>query len=253
MTFTILLLLILLACGLALLKWHRTSGFCFCVTALFFWSIGSGLPAQWLLMDLQAAHMSNAPPEWGRRNVIVMLGAGTLQIPGTKQVEAGALAYARILKTLALYRDCKKSGYTCEIIVSGGDAQRHGRPEAHAYGEILSSLGVPASALVLETASMNTFQNAQFSRVSLEQLKADRIFLVTSGFHMRRSLLYFMHFGIDATGVRADFLRPFLSLLPISYNFTVTDLAIKEYLGIARYHLYNALGWNIRAVRPGSL
>ncbi|WP_050009272.1 ElyC/SanA/YdcF family protein [Candidatus Glomeribacter gigasporarum] len=117
----------------------------------------------------------------------------------------------------------------------------------------MRGLGVAASELLLETKSMNTYQNAQFSRALLEQLHPDRIALVTSGFHIRRSLLYFAHFGIDASGIRADFLRPFRSLFPISYNFTVTDLALKEYLGVARYHLYNALGWNIRAVRPGAL
>nr|WP_238984933.1 YdcF family protein [Candidatus Glomeribacter gigasporarum] len=125
--------------------------------------------------------------------------------------------------------------------------------EAEVCGGILRGLGVAASELLLETKSMNTYQNAQFSRALLEQLHPDRIALVTSGFHIRRSLLYFAHFGIDASGIRADFLRPFRSLFPISYNFTVTDLALKEYLGVARYHLYNALGWNIRAVRPGAL
>ncbi len=253
MTFALLLILLLIAGGCALLKWHRMSSFFCCAAGLFFWSVGSGLAAQWLLTDLQAAYARDVPPDWGKRNAIVMLGAGTVQIPNTHQVEAGTLAYARILKTLALYQACRHSGHTCTVIVSGGDAQHHGRPEAEVYGGILRSLGVSASELLLETKSMNTYQNAQFSRALLAQLHADRIVLVTSGFHMRRSLLYFAHFGIDVAGIRADFLRPFPSLFPISYHFTVTDLALKEYLGVARYHLYNALGWNIRAVRPGSL
>ncbi len=253
MTFTLLLTLLLIAGGCALLKWYRASGFFCCAAGLFFWSVGSGLPARWVLTDLQAAYAHDTPPEWGKRNAIVMLGAGTVQIPNTRQVEAGTLAYARILKTFALYRACQHSGQRCTVIVSGGDAQHHGRPEAEVYGEILRSLGVAASELMLETKSMNTYQNAQFSRALLEQLHPDRIVLVTSGFHIRRSLLYFAHFGIGATGIRADLLASFRSLFPIAYNFTVTDLALKEYLGVARYHLYNALGWNIRAVRPGSL
>src|SRR5260364_252136 len=89
-------------------------------------SVRSGLPAQWLLTDLQAAYANDAPPEWGKRNAIVMLGAGTVQIPDAHQVEAGTLAYARILKTFALYQACRKSGQRCTVIVSGGDAQHHG-------------------------------------------------------------------------------------------------------------------------------
>src|SRR5260364_112159 len=80
----------------------------------------------WLLTDLQAAYANDAPPEWGKRNAIVMLGAGTVQIPDAHQVEAGTLAYARILKTFALYQACRKSGQRCTVIVSGGDAQHHG-------------------------------------------------------------------------------------------------------------------------------
>src|SRR5260363_435076 len=126
MTFILLLVLLLIAAGCALLKWVRTSGFFCCAAGLFFWSVGSGLPAQWLLTDLQAAYANDAPPEWGKRNAIVMLGAGTVQIPDAHQVEAGTLAYARILKTFALYQACRKSGQRCTVIVSGGDAQHHG-------------------------------------------------------------------------------------------------------------------------------
>src|SRR5260363_58378 len=126
MTLILLLVLLLIAAGCALWKWGRTSGFFCCVAGLFFWSVGSGLPAQWLLTDLQAAYANDAPPEWGKRNAIVMLGAGTVQIPDAHQVEAGTLAYARILKTFALYQACRKSGQRCTVIVSGGDAQHHG-------------------------------------------------------------------------------------------------------------------------------
>src|SRR5260364_21574 len=49
MTFILLLVLLLIAAGCALLKWVRTSGFFCCAAGLFFWSVGSGLPAQWLL------------------------------------------------------------------------------------------------------------------------------------------------------------------------------------------------------------
>jgi hypothetical protein len=64
--------------------------------------------------------------------------------------------------------------------------------------------------------------------------------------------MYFAHFGIDTTPVCADYLSASMSLLPAAYNFTVADFAIHEYIGVARYHVYNALGWNAPAVRPSS-
>jgi hypothetical protein len=33
-------------------------------------------------------------------------------------------------------------------------------------------------------------------------------------------------------------------VVPLAYNFAVADIALHEYLGIMRYHVYNALGWN---------
>ncbi len=75
--------------------------------------------------------------------------------------------------------------------------------------------------------------------------------LVSSGIHLRRGLIYFAHFGVGATPVRADYLRAVWSWLPLSYNFVLADLALHEYTGIARYHVYNAMGWNAARTPPG--
>jgi uncharacterized SAM-binding protein YcdF (DUF218 family) len=81
----------------------------------------------------------------------------------------------------------------------------------------------------------------------------DQVFLVTSGIHLRRSLLYFGHFGIRGQPVRADFVSAMLSPIPLSYNFLLADLAIHEYVGVLRYYVYQFMGWNVSAERPGSL
>jgi uncharacterized SAM-binding protein YcdF (DUF218 family) len=253
MTLIIFLALLLIASGLAVLKWHRASRGAFVLAGVFFWAGGSGLVTNWLLAGLQSAYTATVPAKWGNRNVIVVLGAGTLKVPATDSVEAGTFAYARLFKTLVLYNACKKNSNDCKVIVSGGDARGNGITEAAFYGAYLRELGVQAPDLVLETRSMNTYQNAEFTGALLRQRPADRVLLVTSGFHLRRGLLYFAHFGVKAAGIRADFLPAVLSFLPIAYNFAAADLAIKEYIGIGRYHVYNFLGWNIRAERPGAL
>jgi hypothetical protein len=33
----------------------------------------------------------------------------------------------------------------------------------------------------------------------------------------------------------------------------MADVALHEYAGIARYHLYNAMGWNVAATKSGAL
>ena len=53
-----------------------------------------------------------------------------------------------------------------------------------------------------------------------------------------------LHVPIEPAPVRADLVEPLWSVYPLSWNFTVADAALHEYVGIARYHVYNALGLN---------
>jgi len=101
---------------------------------------------------------------------------------------------------------------------------------------------VKADDIILETASKNTWENARYSSQLLTG--NDRVYLVTSGMHMRRSILYFQHFGIDARPVRADYLSPARGWQPNAFNVLLTTAAMHEYIGVWRYYVYNALGWN---------
>ena len=252
MTVNVLLILVALAGVLALLKWRRCSRVLLASALLVLLAAGCGPLPVWLLAQLQSTYVADAPVAWGQRNAIVLLGAGTVRAAGSNEVEASLFAYGRIGKAAELYRECRQAGRTCKVEVSGGDARGLGRPEAAVYAGDLQRLGVDAADLLLEPRSMNTWQNAQFSGPLLKAYGADRVLLVSSGYHLRRSTLYFAHFGIHAVPVRADYVDGVLSWLPLSYNFAMADLALHEYTGIARYHVYNAMGWNVQATKPGA-
>jgi uncharacterized SAM-binding protein YcdF (DUF218 family) len=252
MTLTVLLILVLLAIALALSKWRRCSRALLVLTAILWLAIGCGPVPIGLLTGLQSAGAADAPIAWGQRNAIVLLGAGTVRT-ADGQVEAKLSAYGRISKAAMLYRACRQSGRLCKVEVSGGDARGLGKSEAAVYADDLRQLGVEPADLLLESRSMNTWQNAQFSEPLLKQWSADRVLLVSSAFHLRRSMLYFAHFGIRATPVPADYVNGEMSWLPLSHNFTMADVALHEYAGIARYHWYNAMGWNVKATKPGAL
>lgn len=253
MTLDALLILILLAIVLALLKWRRCSRALWVLAAILLLATGCGPLPRWLLARLQSDVAMEAPIAWGQRNAIVLLGAGTVRVGHGGRVEASLFAYGRISKAAALYRACRQSGNACKVEVSGGDARGLGESEAAIYAGDLQRLGVDAADLLLEPRSMNTWQNAQFSGPLLKSWGADRVLLVSSGFHLRRGLLYFSHFGIQAMPVRADYVDGVMSWWPQSYNFTMADLALHEYAGIARYQFYNAMGWNVQATKPGAL
>jgi uncharacterized SAM-binding protein YcdF (DUF218 family) len=252
MTLNSLLILVLLAIVLAVLKWRRCSRGLAALVVVMWLAIGCGPVPIGLLGQLQSDAAAEAPIVWGQRNAIVLLGAGTVRTP-RGEVEPTLFAYGRISKAAMLYRACRQGGGLCKVEVSGGDARRSGKPEATVYADDLQRLGVDPADLLLESRSMNTWQNAQFSGPLLKAWNADHVLLVSSGFHLRRGMLYFTHFGIRATPVRADYVDGVMSWLPLSYNFTMTDMALHEYAGIARYHVYNAMGWNVEATKPGAL
>lgn len=253
MTLNVLLVLILLAIVLSLLKWRRCSRVLAVLAVLLLLAVGCGPVPIALLTRLQSPYATDALPAWGQRNAIVLLGAGTVRVAGSGQVEASLGAHGRIDKAVQLYRACRQSGRLCKVEVSGGDAGGLGKSEAAIYAEQLQRLGVDAADLLLESRSLNTWQNAQFSAPLLKAYGADRVLLVSSGFHLHRGMLYFTHFGIQAIPVRADYLSGTMSWLPLSSNFTMADRALHEYAGIAQYHEYNAMGWNVQATKAEAL
>lgn len=250
MILAVLLLVAAVATILAALKWQRSSRVLYVVATVAFLSFGSGAPANWLLGNLQDG-IDARNQQWGTANAIVLLGAGSEMTD--QGPELSSFSYGRLVKAFELYRSCKSRSDDCRIVSSGGDPSGFGKSEAELYAEALERLGAARADLIVEGRSLNTWQNAQFSAEILAGQQPDRVVLVTSGLHVRRSLLYFSHFGVRSIGVRADYAHARVTLLPQAYNILLADLAIHEYLGVLRYHVYNALGWNVKAVRPGAL
>ncbi len=239
---------------LGLINKQKACGALYAVSLCLFLLVGFGwLPAR-LLGNLQTAYVAATPEKWGQRNAIILLGAGLekVSVKEYKSFEAGTFANARLIKAATFYRACKQHSSSCKIILSGGDPSHLGASEAMVYRSQLRELGIASTDLIVEPRSLNTWQNAQYTKALLTPLNADRIWLVTSALHMRRSMLYFSHFGIQAQPVRADYLKAHPTLMHSSWNFVLTDLALKEYIGIARYYIYNQLGLNVRAVAKKS-
>lgn len=209
------------------------------------WLLGVGLTPlpQWMAGRLQNDYPAKESSPWLARNAIILLGAGTA-VPPDGGAEASLVGYARIARAATLYGACHRTGNDCKVLVSGGDPMHHGAAEADVYAEVLRGLGVPQDDLIIERRSNSTWQNAQFSRPLLQAYAPLRMVLVTSALHLRRSQLYFAHFGLYPQPVRGDYVHAAVSWLPLARNADLFDAALHEYMGIARYYVYNALGWN---------
>lgn len=138
------------------------------------------------------------------------------------------------------------------IILSGGRINWAGNQgsEAADMSVLLQMLGVPRDALIEEPFSLNTYQNALNVQQILQEKELKTIILVTSAFHMPRSLWIFQKLGISAIPAPTDFFITktyrnstqglILSLLPQAKHLSLTTMALKEYIGIFVYRLR---GW----------
>jgi uncharacterized SAM-binding protein YcdF (DUF218 family) len=237
---------------LAYIGWRRTAVVLAGVALALGLAIGCGPVAGWLLGGLEAGYPTQADGSWGKRSAVILLGGG-LEVADSGAVETSPLVYGRLVKALELYLACKRQGGDCLILASGGDPRRRGATEAAVYRAQLQRLGVAAADILLEEKSLNTWQNAQFSAQLLASRPADHVFLVTSGLHLRRSLLYFEHFGVHAAPVRADYVSAVMSPVPLAYNFLLADLALHEHAGILQYHISRRLGLQVTARGAGAL
>jgi uncharacterized SAM-binding protein YcdF (DUF218 family) len=253
MTLPLLALLTLVAIALARFGRRRAASAVLGVTLALGLAIGCGPVAAGLLRGLETGYPAQPDGSWGKRSAIILLGGGTEKVPGSGAIETSPLVFGRLVKALELYLACKRQGGDCYILASGGDPLHHGASEASVYAAQLSRLDVQPGDIVIEGRSLNTWQNAQLSAELLLSRPPERVFLVTSGTHLRRSVLYFGHFGVQASPVPADHVNAVLSPVPLAYNFLLADLALHEYAGIVRYHVYQRLGWNVTAGGAGAL
>ncbi|ALF51880.1 hypothetical protein ACX27_01900 [Nostoc piscinale CENA21] len=183
---------------------------------------------------------------------IVVLGGATKSAsfprPEVDLSESGD----RVIYAAQLYRQ-KKAPL---IILSGGriDWRGSGKPESTDMASILTSIGIPAQAIIEEPNSLNTYQNAVNVKQILQSRNIKQILLVTSAMHMPRSLKIFQRQGIDAIPASTDFLvtqgelqelvstpkAAFLNLLPDTDNLHQFTSALKEYIGS---FIYRLRGW----------
>lgn len=109
-----------------------------------------------------------------------------------------------------------KAGKVSKILVTGGNGgliPDSFRESDWAKGQF-EQFGIPDSCIISEDKSRNTIENAAFSKVKLDSAKLKGPYLlITSAFHMRRSLQIFKKTG--------------LSVVSYPCNYMVTDGSVR--------------------------
>jgi uncharacterized SAM-binding protein YcdF (DUF218 family) len=140
------------------------------------------------------------------------------------------------------------------ILVSGGDGSitQEYLGDAVVSERMFSAFGIPRDRLVEEKDSRTTFENAINTKQLLDRNGMSNCLLITSGFHMPRSIGIFRKLGIEVvpwvvdyntTGkeyLRLDFTQP-------SLNVQLLSTAVREWIGMVAYY---AIG-RTSALYPG--
>ena len=203
--------------------------------------------SKWLVRSLEWQYLPTG--ELPQAEAIVILGGGTRPRisprPWYEINEAGD----RILYGSLLY----KQGKAPLLVVTGGRAEwlgEGGNPESEDMAAIAELIGVPSNAIIQESQSFNTRDNAVNTKQILSQKGINKILLVTSALHMPRSMKIFRKVGFESIPAPTDFLTvnnenskgwaAVLDLLPSVDALKNTTNAIKEYIGLL---IYQIAGW----------
>ncbi|CAD6508559.1 hypothetical protein LMG28140_00167 [Paraburkholderia metrosideri] len=226
----------------AIVRWKRARRPLLLGTVILFWLLAAG----WLtapLLDLAQPHRQNVmPTTFAPRTAIILLGGGTIYDANHVLVPPRDVL-VRISASAENYVECKRTEATCQVIVSGGNPQRHPATEAETYLPYLLRQKVARADIVLEDSSLTTYENARNVSTILSQSHYDTLILVTSAYHMPRALLDFHRFGLAPQPLISSARRAELGVLPRFENLKSAEIALHELIGIAQFHVYRALGW----------
>ncbi len=181
----------------------------------------------------------------GAPDGIIVLGASIepeLSVAHGRPVVRGAAD--RIIEAAAL----AKRYPNARVVFSGGSANlvSNDAREADFAGAIFEGLGVEKSRLIMERQSRNTRENAQFSKALVAPKDGERWLLVTSAYHMPRSVGLFRKAGFAVepypvdwrVGGRDDLMT--FSKVALE-GLGRTDLAVREWMGLIAYRVTGSI------------
>jgi uncharacterized SAM-binding protein YcdF (DUF218 family) len=212
-----------------------------CAVAIF-WLLGAGWLTEPLLALAQPHAGAAAPVTFAPRTAIILLGGGTRYDKDDVLVPARDVM-SRIDTSAQQYAACRRTEPTCQVIVSGGNPQKHSATEADTYLPYLLRRQIPRDDIVLEDRSLTTYENARYVAAIIRRSRYDSLILVTSAYHMPRAMLDFHRFGMAPQAAISNTRRVRPGVLPRFYNLESAEIALHELIGLAQFHVYTALGW----------
>ncbi len=214
------------------------------LTAFVFLILSTKYFGNFLLSPLEDPYNKPFYPQKGIDAVVVLAGGS---VYSASNLPLSASSLKRFIYGLMI---AKK--YNLPVIYTGLNAFKKGKEdfaikesvkELNEYLKLNIKITDKLSkdfSLICEKRSVDTYQNALFTKEIFEKAKIPnpKIYLVTSGYHMKRAEIIFKNIGFKVFPRATDFLKSkvshYTAFLPSMGGFRVSYAAIHEYFGIAK-------------------
>lgn len=198
-----------------------------------------------LIYPLESRFPAWDPARGAPDGIIVLGGSVDTDLSAAHRTPVVSAAADRMLAPAELARRYPNA----RIVFTGGTANlvATDAKEADYSAPILENLGIPKQRLILERNSRNTWENAIFTKQLVTPKSGERWLLVTSAFHMPRSMGIFRKAGFDVEAYPVDWRMGGRDDL---FSFTNmgadglgrTEVAVREWIGLVAYRLMGRTG-----------
>ena len=169
----------------------------------------------------------------------IVLGCGTIH--NSPEAGEGLDTLAADAMKRAAYAFGLRDYSQAPFVLSGGIVVDRGQEsEAVTAGRFFTFLGLPYERLILEAKSRNTWENAR----ETAKLGIKKAILVTSAYHMPRSVFCFESHGVSVIPAPADYKLSrgpkkysLFSFLPSMSSLQITYMAMHERIGLLSYRI----------------
>jgi len=232
--------LLMLACLVALLFRWRSAAIVSGTVALLLLFVSLYTTAGAYLMQGLEARFPRPAADPQELSCMIVLGGGfeaeVTTARGGYEFNAAGDRFVEALRLAQKYPQAK-------ILVAGGDGSLSGRYEGDAViaARFFAAFGLGADRLLEDGKSRTTFENAINVKEILGDAGLSHCLLITSAFHMPRSMGIFRKLGIDVTPWPVDYRSPGNDTLEIDFsqpsqNVQLLSTAVREWIGMVGYY-----------------
>ena len=192
-----------------------------------------------LMLPLEERFPAWQPGSQAPHGIVVLGGAVSPDVSAARGQPALNESAERMTAVARLARDYPDA----RIVFTGGAGTLFGEArEAHYVADLFESFGIPRDRLILEDKARNTIENAAYTRDLVQPKPSERWLLVTSAYHMPRSVGIFRQAGFPVEAHPVDYrTRGSGDLTSLFGSFSAglarTDTAMCEWVGLVVYWL----------------